>query len=245
MILLSASYGNDSVALIQWAHEHGLNNVKVVFIDTGWAATWWLDRVDKGEQWVKSLNMEAVRLRPVEQFEDLMRHKKGFPSQRYQWCSVFLKGLPFLDYAEKVDPGCSSTVLVGKRRAESLNRSSTPEFVESSEYHGGRKLWHPLYLHSDEERNKLVQKTPLPVLEHRSMECSPCINANRYDLRALTEPEIQRVESLEKEIGKTMFRPKRVMGAKGIRQVLEWARSDRGKYTPSSNSGCDGGMCGL
>ncbi len=42
-----------------------------------------------------------------------------------------------------------------------------------------------------------------------------------------------------------MFRPHRFKGAKGIRQVLKWAWSERGKYEPETEaSGCDSGMCG-
>jgi 3'-phosphoadenosine 5'-phosphosulfate sulfotransferase (PAPS reductase)/FAD synthetase len=233
------------VALIRWAYENKLNDVRVVFIDTGWGAESWDHRTLQGEEYVRSLGFEAVRIKPTMQFEELMKFKKGFPSQRYQWCSVFLKGIPFLDYAEKVDPEGTAVVMVGKRRAESVGRRGTPEFIEKSEYHGGRKLWHPLYLHSDEDRDLLISKTPLPIVAHRSLECSPCINANKADLRALTEVDVLKVENLEKEIGKTVFRPKKKMGAVGIRQVIEWARSSKGTYKPEKPSGCDGGLCGL
>lgn len=40
-LLLSCSAGNDSVAMIQTMHEHGANNVDVLYIDTGWAAESW------------------------------------------------------------------------------------------------------------------------------------------------------------------------------------------------------------
>ena len=45
--LIFASYGNDSIALIQWAHERGLPSVHVAYSNTGWAADWWLARVPK------------------------------------------------------------------------------------------------------------------------------------------------------------------------------------------------------
>ena len=44
-----ASYGNDSIALIQWVYERRLKNVAVVYSDTGWAADWWPARVKKAE----------------------------------------------------------------------------------------------------------------------------------------------------------------------------------------------------
>ena len=42
MYIISASYGNDSVAMIRWAYERGLKDVHVVYIDTVfryWTAT--------------------------------------------------------------------------------------------------------------------------------------------------------------------------------------------------------------
>ena len=45
--LIFASYGNDSIALIQWAHERGLTGVHVAYGDTGWAAEWWPARVEQ------------------------------------------------------------------------------------------------------------------------------------------------------------------------------------------------------
>lgn len=247
MNVISSSYGNDSVALIQWAWERRLLNVTVVFVDTGWSAPGWLDRVDAAEVWVKTLGFRAMRLQPAVQFEDLMRMKKGFPSQRYQWCSAHLKGVPFLDWLDAEDPGRQAVVLLGKRRAESRERLDTPEFIESSVYHGDRRLWHPLYAHTNDERDALLDRAGFEVLEHRSRECSPCINSNRGDFRALSEDEIVKVERLEAEVGKTMFRPKRHAGAVGVRKVVAWAMAERGQYNPSQAelfSGCSSGYCG-
>lgn len=41
MNVISVSYGNDSLAMIQWAHENGLDDVIVVYIDTGWSGESW------------------------------------------------------------------------------------------------------------------------------------------------------------------------------------------------------------
>jgi len=174
--------------------------------------------------------------------------KKGFPSQRYQWCSAMLKGLPFLTWIDEFDTDCKATVIIGKRREESQERADTPEFIESSEYHGGRKVWHPLYLHTETMRNDLIIRAGFEVLPHRSKECSPCINANRDDLRQLTENDILRIENLESKVGKTMYRPKRHGGAKGIRRVIAWAYSDRGKYNDKQDemfNQCSSGYCGF
>ena len=246
--VISSSYGNDSVAMIQWAREQGLQDVTVAFVDTGWAAPGWLDRVARMEAWVESIGYTVAHLVSNVSFEELMLRKKGFPSQRFQWCSGILKGLPFLTWIDGIDTTNESIVMIGKRREESQERASTPEFIESSEYHGGRKIWHPLYLHTEAMRDELLARAGFDVLPHRSKECSPCINSNRNDLRQLSEADIQRVEDLEAKVGNVMFRAKKHGGAQGIRRVIAWAYSDRGKYDDRQEqmfNQCSSGYCGF
>lgn len=255
MIVISSSYGNDSCALIQWAYDAGLDmvdNVTVCFIDTGWAGEGWLERVTKLESWVAALGFEVVHLKALMGFEELMAHKRGFPNQRYQWCSGILKGLTFLNWIDELDPEAKALVCIGKRREESKERAETPEFLPDSEYHGGRTLWHPLYLHDEAQRDALLAKAGVTPLPHRSQECAPCVNANRADFLLLNESEIQRVEDLEKKVGKTMFRPKRYEsqlypnGCKGIRQVIQWAhKAPLAPDEPTGFAQCSTGYCGI
>lgn len=243
---ISSSYGNDSIALIQLAYEMGLENVTVTYCDTGWAAHDWPERVERAEKWARSLGFSTHRIVPNVQFEELMQFKKGFPSQRYQWCSALLKIVPFLDWLDEVDKDLETTILLGVRRAESQERKDTPEQIEKSERHGGRDVWFPLAIFTDDQRNDLLARAGFDVLPHRSMECAPCVNANRNDLRLLKEVDIAKVEELERAVGKTMFRPKRHAGATGIREVIQWARAERGQYDARQSSlfNCDSGMCG-
>ena len=225
--VISSSYGNDSIALIQWAHERGLSDVTVAYCDTGWATPWWPQRVGKGESLAWSYGFKTVRCKSIG-MEELVRMKKGFPGNGQQFCTAYLKGLPFLQWIDEEDKDCASVVLIGKRRAESEKRKDTPEFIESSEHHGGRKVWHPLYLHTDEERNELLARAGFEPLPHRSLECNPCVNANRSDFQRLTAGEIERVNDLEAEIGKPMFRPKR-FNTVGIHGVIAWAKDGRAR----------------
>jgi 3'-phosphoadenosine 5'-phosphosulfate sulfotransferase (PAPS reductase)/FAD synthetase len=246
--VISSSYGNDSVAMIQWSREQGLQDLTVVFIDTGWSAPGWLERVERMEKWVLSIGFNVKHLKSSIGFEELMVSKKGFPSQRYQWCSAMLKGIPFLNWIDDVDPECNSVVMIGKRREESQERADTPEFIEASEYHGDRKVWHPLYMHTEAMRDELLKRAGIAKLPHRSKECSPCINSNKNDLRQLTEEDIVRVETLEAKVNKTMFRPKKHRGAKGIRRVIAWAYSEHGKYNDKQEqmfNQCSSGYCGF
>lgn len=223
--IISASYGNDSVAMIQFAREANLGNVTVAYCDTGWASPDWPARVIEGERLAKRYGFDTVRPKSIGMAE-LVRMKKGWPGNGQQFCTAHLKGLPFLQWADEFDPECLGVVMIGKRRSESEKRKDIPEFIDASEHHGERRVWHPLYLHTDDQRNALLTRAGFAVLPHRSKECSPCVNANRDDFVRLTPGEIERVSDLEAEVGKPMYRPKR-FGVIGIHGVVTWAKSGR------------------
>ena len=247
MDIISSSYGNDSVALIQWTYERGLSDVTVAYCDTGWAAPGWDTRVAAGELLAKNYGFSVNRIKSMG-MADLIRMKKGWPSNGLQFCTAHLKGIPFLMWVDEFDKGNEAVVLIGKRRAESRAREDTPEFIENSEYHGGRKIWHPLYAHTHAERDELVARSGMELLPHRSQECSPCVNANRADFMLLTQDQIEYINALEVEIGKPMFRPKR-FGALGIYGVMVWAKHGRnrgGMFDPLEDEGCGSPFgCGL
>jgi len=263
--VISVSYGNDSLAMIQWAHEVSLSffgDVVVTYCDTGWAAPGWDHRVALGEGWARSLGFKTVRLTSIG-FEELVTIKDGFPSNQHQFCTGHLKGVPFLQWLDECDVTRQAVVMVGKRRVESLKRADTPEYVNPSEYHGDRCLWHPLYLHTDVERDALLERAGIDVLPeeligapfdahgrlyrlpHRSLECNPCVNANRQDFLRLTGPEIARVSALEVKIGRSMFRPKR-FNAMGIYGVVAWAKFGKNHEEGVEDAGCGAPFgCGL
>jgi len=246
--VIFSSYGNDSCALIQWAHEEELHNVTVLYSDTNWSAPWWQERVHDMVLWLSTLGFRFARTESIG-FADLAREKKGFPVQKYQWCSWRLKIEPAQRWLDENDPDKRTVCLVGVRREESGARANYPLYMLRSESHGGRALIAPLAQMDTQDRDALLVKAGVEPLAHRSMECFPCINSNRKDLRELAKDTeaIAHVEALEKEIGRPMFRPYRHMGAKGIAEVIRWAESDRGKYeSPSEEeSGCESGWCGI
>lgn len=256
--VIFASYGNDSVALIQWAHENNLKNVTVLYNDTGWSHESWRDRVSNMEEWVQNLGFTASRTQSIG-LEKLVKDRKGWPRQGLQFCTMWLKIYPSAEWLEEFDPDCETICLVGVRREESSNRKSFPVYQVKSEQYGDRDLWAPLAEHKESERDALLERAGVEPLPHRSMECFPCINSNRRDLKLLAEhPEkIAEIERIETDLGftskgkpRTMFRPYRHMGATGIREVVRWAEADHGKYKPSDNeaepeSGCNTGWCGI
>lgn len=270
--VIFSSYGNDSVALIQWAHEQGLTDVVVVYSDTGWAAKLWEHRVNQLEIWVRSLGYRTSRTTSIG-FRALAFEKKAFPTQMYQWCSYRLKIEPGERWLNENDPACRAVCLVGVRRQEGPDRANFPAFLLSSNSHGGRVMVAPMAEWTEDVRDVFIRRAGVEPLPHRSMECSPCINSNKKDLQAIHEDDIQKAEDVENELhetygltskGKrrTLFRPKRHLGAVGVREVVRWAHSKRGEFKASEvdgdfdalmdgetdeelgAAGCEAGWCG-
>ena len=249
--VIFASYGNDSIALIQWAHEHNLKNVTVAYSDTGWAADWWPTRVEKSEAWVRTLGFKPVRI-ASEGMAALVMSKKAWPrggGGKYQFCTAALKEKPALAWLDGLDPEKESVCMIGIRREESNNRATFPEWIEESEKHGGRNLHAPLVRHNESERNALLAKTPFEPLPHRSKECYPCVNARKREIAALPDDKIAAILTIEELSGtnskgnkRVMFSPKRHKGAIGIIAVVKWAQGDT--ETEPELAGCDGGWCG-
>lgn len=249
--VIFASYGNDSVALIQWAHERNLERLTVAYSDTGWAADWWPARVEQAEAWVRSLGFATARI-ASEGMEALTARKKAWPrggGGKYQFCTEALKEGPALRWLAEHDPTCDVCCLTGVRREESENRRDAPEWVEESPRHGGRQLWQPLVMHTEAMRDALVLRTPMPLLPFRSKECYPCVNARKPELRLLDDSAREKVRRIEAERGinskgnaRVMFSPKRHGGAVGIDAVVEDAKHNNDDLFLTA--GCASGWCG-
>lgn len=252
MLIVSVSWGNDSLALVRYLHEHEAlakyDRVICVYADTGWASEDWPERVAQAEAAAKTYGFEAVRLQSIG-FVPLARLKKAFPRNGIQFCTTELKIKPITAWMEQVDPEAEAIIAVGIRREESKSRADWPIYIESSEKHGGRSAWFPLVRVLTQERDDLIRRAGFEPLPHRSKECFPCINSNRTDLRLLTEVRVAQIEKIEASMGittegkpRTLFRPYRHGGAVGIREVVRWANSEHGQYDPDVD--CDSGFCG-
>lgn len=249
----STSYGNDSVALLQWALDRDLYGVTAVYMDTGWSAPWWTERVERCEEWARGHGIKTMRTASIG-LEALVKEKKGWPRSGMQFCTQRLKIEPNNELLKRIDPCGTACCLVGVRREESFRRRNFPEYVSSEPGHGGRAVWAPLVDYTEAERNALLARAGFEPLPHRSMECFPCINAGKADIRLLDEPTISKIERIETEMGvtskgkpRTMFRPAKKMGATGIRQIVQWANTSHGKFNLDDETGddCDSGYCGL
>ena len=171
MYIIFGNYGDETLALIQWAFEHKLKNLTVVSIDTGFAAPHWPEHVTRSRTWAESLGMQTEHLTAKPDFATLIREQREFPSKKFQWCAGFLKGLTFNHWLDTHDPQGKATILLARRRASSKIQQDLPEFIDESEHFDERKIWHPLYQHTDAERDLLLKNAGLTPLHHRSLEC--------------------------------------------------------------------------
>lgn len=242
--LVTCSCGNDSVALLQFMHQNNFD-FGVVYNDTGWARDDWDGRVSNVSSWCFDRGVPFF-ITKSEGMEGLVRRKKGWPmpASKMQWCTQELKEKPTIELLSKIDPEGELTIVTGRRRLESQNRSDLPQWQDESPKHGGREVWNPLYLHSESMRDDLIILAGFTPLPHSSMECYPCVCANKSDLSAMSgdEARISKIESIEIDMGftrngkpRTMFRPYRVGGGVGIRQAVQWGSGPRGwkaEYVP-------------
>lgn len=205
MNIIFGNYGNPTIAAIQWTYEQQLANVYVVTVKTGWEGEGWNKRVEQAELFVKNCKFNVIRLNSKPSFQGLMEDRGDFPSTKFQWCAGFLKGLPFLDWLDQHDAKAEATIILGKRRLASKLNFDLPEFIEESEHYGDRKVWYPLYKHTDAEYQTLLVNAGLEILQTRSLECDPCVNSFGKDLARLAEPDILKTKQLEEKLKKHIF----------------------------------------
>jgi len=253
MNIIFSSCGNDSVALIQWAIDNNLDDLVVAYSNTQWASKEWPARVEEVKGFVEKAGGTFHEI-SSEGMSALAKRKKAFPANGMGFCTYELKILPALNWLDIVDPEKKATCYTGIMRIESENRKNYPEKTKNSPNHGGRTLLCPLAKFTIGQRDDLLNKAGFDVLPYRSKECSPCINATLKDIQNLDERDIIKVITLEDDLGvgersgkpKYMFRPHRMGGACGIREVKERADHGGGSYSPLQDDmfGCDSGFCG-
>lgn len=203
MNIIFTSCGNDSVALAKWAFDEGLDDLHFAYSDTKWGSEEWGQRVNDFKYWVE---LKGAKFHIIDSvgFKDLCKSYPAFPTNGMAFCSYELKIKPAKEWLNNIDPNLEATCYTGVRRCESPKRAQWPEWIEESDNHGGRSLCSPLVRHSDEMRNDIIERTPFPILEHRSKECTPCVNSSKMDLRELKLVDIEKVERLESEVNALM-----------------------------------------
>ncbi len=231
MYIIFGNFGNQTLAVLQYAKDISLENTYVVSVDTRWHAQSWLQRVHECEAYAKNLGFKVIRLQARPDFENLMVDRENFPSTKFQWCAGFLKGLTLLNWLDEVDPTASATIILGKRQLDSKLNFDLEEYIDASEHYGDRKVWHPLFQHSDEQFKQLLLKTNTPILSGRSLECDPCVNSFGKDLARLDEVDIIKTKVLEAQVGKPFFN-------EPIEIAVEKARDNQKESTMMFDMGC-------
>lgn len=204
-LVIRTNYGDDSIALVQWAYEALLQAVTVVYIDTGFAASHWETRIHEGEAHVRNCGYHPLILKAPISFEAAVIGRNAFPSPKFQWCTGLLKGLPFLDWLESIDLANEMIVLLAKRRAAANAHALLPEWIEQCEFHNDRTVWHPMISVSDIDRDALLARAGFSPLGHRSLECHPCVNSTEKEFSAFSKSDLDKVKVIEKTVGKSFL----------------------------------------
>jgi len=197
MHVLVGNFSKYTLALMVYAKQQALQDVAVVSVDTGWAATCWQQRVDFAKAWGQQNGFEWIRLHPAQDFASLILDRKDFPSARFQWCASLLKGMVILDWLDKVDPSAAATVMLPKTI---LLEPTLPEHIDESEVFGGRALWHPLIQHAEADIDFLAQ-SEFPIWQGPSLECAPCLHHS--DVTRQQYADSSTLASIELKLKKT------------------------------------------
>lgn len=209
MNCIIANFGDDSVSLIQWAHQKKIKNVVVLSVNTGWQAECWEERMNIAKNWLNSLKIKHHHLCCQNNFQTLVKTRKHFPSQTFSWCSSFLKGITILDWLELNDKDGKATIFLAHQRNMSDTQFDLPKYIKSSIKFDNRPVYYPLVKINKYTRNQLIKKTPFKIpLNHRSLECQPCIHFTKNDIKSLTNKDIKKIKNLENNIQQSMFKKK-------------------------------------
>lgn len=194
--------------MIQDFHKKSIpkNQVKIIYIDTGFASCSWLEHVRKAETYAGNLGFETLTIHAKIKFSEAVLGRNEFPSPKFQWCATLLKGLPLLDFLDEIDRSCQAIICIGKRR-ESLPtlHQNLPEWIEKSEHFNDRMVWHPILDLTLNDRDDLIKAAGFQPLYAPSNECYPCVNSSQRSLASLSLKEIEKVKMLEHEVNKNMF----------------------------------------
>lgn len=180
-------------------------------------------------------------------FVDMAQGIGIFPTNRNQFCTTYLKLAPQRRWHREHTPEGDFERYTGVRRDESKNRMKTP-FREWDDYFDCY-VNNPLadwtkQMCFDYVKGHGEPINPLYSMGFSRVGCSPCVNANKEDIRQWADrfPEvIDKVRGWEERVGRTFFPPlipritPRLFNGKPtkmnwIDEVVAWSRTDFGGY---------------
>lgn len=253
--IISISGGNDSIAMLQWVIENREHfkgeSFAAAYVNTGWAISWWADRMEKVKAFCEANDIEYHEIDPGIGFEELVREKGIFPNRLQKYCTRELKIKPQIKWRRehKFKPN-NTRLFIGVRADESKARQNT---VSIGEQDGYESVFPLAYLDSD-QRNAYIERSGFDVLPTRSNECHPCIyETTKAAIKNIEPDRVELIAELEKDITDFtnakrklqrhpkynpneifgMFNSRNIgTGTGGIHEQVRWANSPRGKYAP-------------
>ena len=259
-VVLSLSGGKDSTACALLLERNGIE-FHSVFFDTGWEHPVLYDYIEKTlKPRFGSIEVLKSKAFPMGMAQ-AVRHKGIFPSRRIRWCTDELKIRPRDAYLKKLEGPVIN--VVGIRREESPRRArySRWQYNEKLDV----DMYHPLVDHTVDDvirmhREGDLAPNPLYLQGLERVGCFPCINARKAEVAKLPDlypARVNEIEQLERELvgrsehsaARVFFGPRIGAEGGGIRQVVEWAQTDRGgmQFKLFDNTAEDGctrwGLC--
>lgn len=267
-VIASVSGGKDSAALILALREANVP-ARYVFADTGWEHPATYRHVETLRQ---TLGISIDVVGSPTGMVDRARTRAGFPTRMARWCTDELKMRHIRAYHDAVidAEGVDTCAAVGVRANESEARSKLPVMECDTKSWDGL-VWRPLLDWTVQDvleihhRHRLLMN-PLYSHGYDRVGCYPCIFATKAEIArvAADMPErIDRIEALEAEFtdlraernlaepGRykhttaTFFqsRDTKTMRPMGIRELADWALTDRGGkqrvlFEPVPRGGC-------
>lgn len=260
-VVASVSGGKDSTALILALREAEIP-ARYVFADTGWEAP-------ETYEYLDTLRAKLGITIDVVGVEGGMvaraRYRAGFPSRMVRWCTRELKIEPIRAYHQAL--GVETVSAMGVRAEESAKRATMPEWDDDAEW--GGFVWRPLIAWKVEDVLAIhhrhgVTVNPLYRAGFDRVGCFPCIFENKDSIRLIADRapgRIDEIAALEDEFSamraaRNEAKPGRYaherapffstvdrIGPMGVRQIVEWSRTDRGGkqlslLQPAPRGGC-------
>jgi len=213
-LVVNFSGGKDSCAMLAYLVENYPHVQKhVVFADTGWeheGAVEWCRSIVEG----MGLNLSVVR-NPNKTFLQMAQRRKMFPGMQTRQCTSDLKRGPIQTWIRQNVKESLIVNCMGIRSEESPGRSKAKRLSRNKALTNSKRTvwdWNPIkdWTTADVLEYLAARNIPLhPVYGHLSrFSCRLCIYMTPKDIKAVKQhdPEaIQIIDSIEKEIGFTMF----------------------------------------